>query len=151
MMALLLSGLALAGPVRAEDIVIIAHPSVALTRSIGVGEVAAIYLLRTTVWPDGHPIVPVNREIASDLRRKFTTLVLRQDPGSLAAYWNEMHFRGKFPPLVQESEQSVLAFVERVPGAVGYVSGGIPLPADVHVVARVTVPDGWSPNNGGPP
>jgi ABC-type phosphate transport system substrate-binding protein len=127
---------ALAGAVHAEELFIIANPAVEPPERFGLQEVEAIYLLRQTVWPDGTHIVPVNREATSDIRAEFTVRVLNQDNTSLARYWNEMHFQGKLPPVVQESERAMLAFIRKVPGAIGYVGGSIP-PADVRVLARV--------------
>lgn len=129
-------GLFVARPAAAQDLLIIANPSVRPPAALSVGEIAAIYLLRITHWPDGHHIVPVNREATSRLRSEFTEKVLRQQNGALAAYWNEMHFRGKLPPVVQESEEAMLAFVASVPGAIGYISAGTP-PEGVTVLARV--------------
>lgn len=130
--AVLLAGM----PARAEDILVIANPSVAVTAPVDTERIAAMYLLRVTNWPDGARIVPVNREAGSSVRTQFTALVLKQDNGSLAAYWNEMHFMGKMPPVVQQSEQAMLAFVQHVPGAIGYISAAT-APADVKVLARV--------------
>ncbi|MDB5393491.1 MAG: hypothetical protein JWM91_997 [Rhodospirillales bacterium] len=110
----------------AEQLLIIANPSVGDIAPLSLKEVAAIYLLRITAWPNGAHIVPVNREIASEVRTDFTAAVLQQDTTSLAAYWNAMHFQGKLPPVVQESELAMLAFVQRVPGAVGYISADTP-------------------------
>jgi ABC-type phosphate transport system substrate-binding protein len=120
----------------AEPLLIVANPSVGDTASLTLKDVAAIYLLRVTVWPDGTHIIPVNREVASDIRTEFSTVVLRQDTANLAAYWNEMHFQGKLPPLVQESEPAMLAFVQRVPGAIGYISAATP-PIGVKVLGHV--------------
>jgi ABC-type phosphate transport system substrate-binding protein len=47
-----------------------------------------------------------------------------------------MHFMGKMPPIVQQSEQAMLAFVRRVPGAIGYVSAAT-VPTGVKVLARI--------------
>src|SRR5579863_6333207 len=89
-------------PARADEILIIANPSVDSSTAITLNQIALIYLLRTTAWPDGSHVVPVNREATSEIRAKFTASVLREDNASLAAYWNEMHFKGKEPPVVQE-------------------------------------------------
>ena len=121
MLAILLA-LVPIGSAWAEDLLIIANPSVAVPPPLTMREIEAIYLLRITTWPDGSHIVPVNREASSEIRAKFTAEALKQDNASLAAYWNEMHFQGKLPPVVQESEPAVLAFVQRVPGAIGYIS-----------------------------
>ena len=125
------------GTARADDILIIANASVNTQVPLDTTRIAAIYLLRITTWPDGTRIVPVNREAGSDLRTQFTSDVLMQNNTSLTAYWNEMHFMGKMPPVVQQSEQAMLAFVRRVPGAIGYISAEVPPPPDVKVLARV--------------
>ena len=120
----------------AEALLVIANRSVQLAAPLSPEEIAAIYLLRLTAWPDGTHIVPVNREALSAARAAFAAKVLGGSNASLAAYWSEMHYKGRQPPVVQESEQSMLAFVQRVPGAIGYISAAT-APAGVNVVARV--------------
>ncbi len=119
----------------AEELLVIAHPGVAVS-SLSADELAEIYLLKTSSWAGGGNIVPVNREVASGARTTFSNVVLRQPSMALNAYWNQMHFKGKSPPLVQESDQAVLAFVQKVPGAVGYISAGV-VPQNVKVLAKL--------------
>ena len=125
-----------AGSARAEGFLIIASSTVHVATPLPLNEIAAIYLLRVTTWPDGSHIVPVNREVTSPIRGEFTSRVLQQNNAALAIYWNEMHFMGKMPPVVQESNQAVIAFIRNVPGAIGYISGSQP-PPDVKVLAYV--------------
>jgi ABC-type phosphate transport system substrate-binding protein len=131
-----LVGLLLATSAGAEELLIIANPSVNLATPLTLNEIAAFYLLRATSWPDGRRIVPVNREPTSEVRTKFTVIVLQQDKASLVTYWNNMHFMGQLPPVVQESEQAMLAFIQKVPGSVGYISAST-APINVKVLARV--------------
>lgn len=133
---LLLTFLAPVQAAQAARLIIIANPSVVNPPTLSLKDVAAIYLLRVTIWPDGSRIVPVNREVGSTERTDFTAMVLHQDFESLAAYWNEMHFQGKLPPVVQESEPAMLAFVRSVPGAIGYISENTPA-IGVTVLAHV--------------
>jgi len=121
---------------RAEGLLIIANPKLSVAAPVPLSQIAAIYLLRVTTWPDGSHIVPVNREAGSRIRQEFTARVLQQDNAELAIYWNEMHFQGMMPPLVQESEQAVIAFIRNVPGSIGYISESAP-PLDVKVLAYV--------------
>lgn len=132
------AGLVLARPAAADELLIIANPSVKVSRPLGINFLAAIYLLRITTWPDGTHIVPVNREAKSPVREIFTSRVLRQNRATLQAYWNEMHYRGKLPPVVQESEQAMLAFIRKVPGAVGYIDASR-VPAGVRVLGKIEV------------
>lgn len=132
---LALAGALAVSPARAEDLLVIGHPALP-SASVSNEELANIYLIKKLQWPGGLPIVPVNREAASHARARFSELVLRQAPNALAAYWNQMHFKGKLPPLIQESDAAVLAFVQNVPGAIGYVGAGS-APVNVKVLARV--------------
>ncbi len=125
-----------AGTAKADGLLIIANPSVNLAPPLSRSEIAAIYLLRVAAWPDGTHIVPVNREATSETRERFTAAILQEDSSALAAYWNEMHFMGKEPPVVQESERAMLAFVQNVPGAIGYISAST-APVNVRVLAHV--------------
>ena len=123
------------GSIWAADFVIIANPSVPLT-TITQDDLSDIYLLRTNVWDDGIRIVPVNRESGSNARSVFSARILRQQQSALSSYWEKMHYKGMTPPLVQESDKAVLAFVQRVPGAIGYVSTAIPL-KNVKILAEI--------------
>lgn len=115
-----------AGNLWAADFVVIANPSVpAIT--ITSAELSEIYLLRTNAWEDGIRIVPVNRESGSNARSEFSARILKQQQSALNTYWDKMHYKGMTPPLIQESDKAVLAFVQKVPGAIGYVSASAEL------------------------
>jgi ABC-type phosphate transport system substrate-binding protein len=124
------------GTAGAEELLIIANPSVDVPVPLPLNQIAAIYLLRITTWPDGSHIVPINREASSATRADFTDRVLGESNADLTVYWNEMHFTGKFPPVVQESQQAVIAFIRNVPGSIGYIHGAT-APAAVKIVAYV--------------
>lgn len=144
---LLLACLVAASPfrtVRASDLLVIANPAAGDIGFLSANGVAAIYLLRATTWPNGTHIVPVNRELGSAIRTEFTTDVLKQDMASLSLYWNEMHFKGKQPPLIQPSEAAMLAFVQRVPGAIGYIDAAT-APSGVKVLGRFPNPSSRTP------
>ncbi len=130
---------------RAAELWIVAHRSVPVDR-IDREELARIFLLKKTRWPDGRPIVPVNREAESQARRWFTRVVLGRSMRALIGYWNQMQFRGHMPPVVQESDAAVLGFVAHVPGAIGYVSARAGAwPPQVRVIGRIPVPEGDAP------
>jgi len=119
----------------AEGMLIIVNPSVEAA-ALSPREISAIYLLKTMAWADGSRIIPVNREATSPLREEFNGAILHQTNEALAAYWNEMHFKGRLPPVIQESDRAMLAFIRKVPGAIGYISESTE-PMDVKIVGRV--------------
>ncbi|CAG1021884.1 hypothetical protein DOJK_01308 [Patescibacteria group bacterium] len=119
-----------------NQVVIVANASLAIN-SINENELLRIYLLRQTFWSDGSPIIALNLEANSPTRDIFTTQVLKQTSSALANHWQQMHFKGKTPPLVQNSDQAILMFVEKVQGAIGYISSDTPVSNHVKVLAKL--------------
>jgi len=92
---------------------------------------AQAFLKRATAWPDGEVIRPVDLPADSGVRRRFTEDVLERTVPAVKSYWQQVIFSGRgVPPPEQDSDEAVIRYVLRNPGAVGYVSAG----ADVHAV-----------------
>jgi ABC-type phosphate transport system substrate-binding protein len=119
----------------AEGLVIVANLQVPVN-SITLEELTLIYLVQKNSWPNGMPVVPVNREAASTSRAYFSEQVFNRSPSEMSEYWNRMLFKGKVPPLVQTSEAAMLGFVRSVPGAVGYMDADHE-PSGVKVLLRL--------------
>jgi len=122
-------------PSFADEILIIASPSVPVS-TLTHEQITEIYLLKNLSWADGGRIIPVNRETSSETRARFNSTVLKQDNAELSAYWNQMHFKGRMPPVIQESDQAMVAFVQKVPGAIGYVAASTPV-GTAKIIGRV--------------
>jgi len=132
--ALLIS---LAEPLAAEELVVIVHPTRDV--SLGIDQLAQIYLKQRGRWPGGDPIVPVNRESTSAVRSQFASAVLGQTPQQLAVYWNRQYFHGVQPPATLASDEAVKRFVASEPRAIGYIRAQV-LDASVRIVLRLPEP-----------
>lgn len=132
---LIIAGVFCASLARAEELLVIASPSVPVS-SITVGQLADIYTAKKKYWGNNLQVVPVNREAASELRERFSQAVFDMSTQELGTYWNRLAFEGKLPPIIQQSDQAVLGFVRSVPGAIGYVTSG-QQPAGVKVLLRI--------------
>ena len=132
--AALVFALLATGPVGAGDtpLVVIVHPS--RTDTLGLSDLAGIYLRKRRLWHDGAPIVPLNRESGSAARETFSVRVLGSDSAHLASYWNDAYFNGIFPPAVLSSSAAVKRYVASEPQAIGYID-----PADVDDSVRVVL------------
>ncbi|HQT26285.1 MAG TPA: hypothetical protein PLK99_06770 [Burkholderiales bacterium] len=128
--------LAWAVPAHAASLLIVASPLISENR-ITVKELAEIYVMRKQDWANGIRIVPVNREVTSPEREKFSKDVFNLSPQQMADYLNRLRFQGKLPPSVQTSDQAVLNFVRSIPGAIGYVSSMDHLPKDVKILMQL--------------
>jgi ABC-type phosphate transport system substrate-binding protein len=134
-LAALLAALLSSLPIQAEGLAVIANPKVPLN-SISVEELTIIYLIQKASWPNGVSVTPVNREASSAARAFFSEQLFNRSPADMSEYWDRLRFMGKFPPLVQTSDQAILAFVRSVPGAIGYVDADQPT-AGVKVLLKL--------------
>lgn len=106
---------------------IVAHPqnpTAKLSRQL----VANLFLKELTRWDDGEAVRPVDLKADSAVRRRFSEQVLNRSVAAVKSYWQQRIFSGRgVPPPELESEQAVLGYVGKHPGAVGYVSATIPI------------------------
>jgi ABC-type phosphate transport system substrate-binding protein len=87
---------------------------------------AQAFLKRTSTWSDGETIHPVDLPGASPTRRHFSEDVLERPVAAVRSYWQQLIFSGRgLPPPELDSDEAVLRYVSKHPGAVGYVSGTI--------------------------
>jgi len=106
---------------------VIVHPSNPL-HAADRGYLADAFLKKASRWESGETIRAVDLRPDSPARRYFSESVLRRSVGAVRSYWQQRIFSGRdVPPPELESDESVLAFVAKFPGAVGYVSGAAKL------------------------
>jgi hypothetical protein len=98
-----------------------ANPTVGVARKF----LEDALLKKTTGWPSGVVIRPVDQTASSPVRRTFTDEVLHRTVPEVKSYWQQAIFAGRdVPPPELASDDDVVKFVLKYSGAVGYVSGG---------------------------
>ena len=111
----------------AAELRIVVHPSNAM-RSAAPSFLADAFLKKVTRWPSGETIRPLDQVPASPVRRLFSRSILKKTVTAVRSYWQQRIFSGRdVPPPELDSDAAVIAYVERNPGAVGYVSSGAKL------------------------
>ncbi len=116
------------------DIVVVVAKSSAVS-ALSKKELKEIYLKKQQ-FANGIKFVPINLPASSQIRASFDRVTLRMDEAELGDYWNEKHYGGVNPPMVQNSQEAVKAMVKKVPGAVGYIDESL-LDDNLKVVAIV--------------
>jgi ABC-type phosphate transport system substrate-binding protein len=82
------------------------------------------FLKKVKTWPNGETIRPVDLESESPVRQRFSEEILRRPVDAVRAYWQQNIFSGRdLPPPELDTDEDVLSYVSKYPGAVGYVSG----------------------------
>lgn len=117
-----------------DGFTLVVHASNAST-ALTADQVSRMFLRKLRTWPGGEQVMPVEPTDKSPARKAFSKQVLGKDVAAMRGYWQQMIFTGKgVPPLEKASEAEVLAYVAATPGAIGYVSAGVELPAGVKAV-----------------
>jgi ABC-type phosphate transport system substrate-binding protein len=115
---------------------VIVHPAVKGTQ-VQRATLGSIFLKQVPRWGDGTPVRPVDQSMRSPVRMAFATDVMRRPLDEVQAYWTRKMSEGVPPPPVKPSDQEVVKYVAATPGAIGYVSGTLALPAGVRALEVV--------------
>lgn len=84
---------------------------------------ADAFLKKLTRWNDLEMIRPVDLRSDDRVRQAFSHGVLKRSPAAVKYYWQQQVFSGRdVPPPELQSDDDVVEYVLRYPGAVGYVS-----------------------------
>jgi ABC-type phosphate transport system substrate-binding protein len=103
----------------AEQLVVIAHPKSPID-TLTKSQVRMIYLKKSRFWGD-IKLVALNLPPTSSLRKTFENEVLNMSNSQIDSYWIREHYKGHRPPYRVESVESMLLFVKKVEGAIGYI------------------------------
>ncbi|WP_201352864.1 hypothetical protein [Hydrogenimonas urashimensis] len=104
---------------RAEDLLVVTNPSNDIGPLDAV-QLRQIYLGKRRYWKT-LKLFPINLPPGNPLRRKFEIHLLHMTPSALDAYWMKEHYLGRRPPYRVESIESVIRFVKKLKGAIGYI------------------------------
>ena len=117
---------------RAESFRIVANNDVHVS-TLTKKEVSDLFMKKTSRWQNGTSVVPVDQQ-SGNVREEFSKTVYGKPAAAVKSYWNQQIFSGRdVPPVEKLSDAEVLSFVRATPGAVGYVSDGVPT-SGVHVI-----------------
>ena len=106
------------------DVAVIVNPANSV-KTLSVNETKAIFLGKTSKFPDGSKAVVIDQTDSSTTRSAFSDTVLGKTESQLKAYWSKRIFSGKgTPPKTVSDDAAVKKFVASTPGAIGYVDSG---------------------------
>jgi hypothetical protein len=130
-----LAALALCAPLlshAADRIVVIAHPSV---HKMDLATVQRIFMGKA-IEVDGVRVSPTNGAATLPIRQRFLAQYLQTDEDQYVAYWTVRRYVGKgTPPHEVRQTAEMIDFVNKTPGAVGYIDEA-DLQAGMNVVLR---------------
>jgi ABC-type phosphate transport system substrate-binding protein len=106
---------------------VIVHPENPLSRA-SRRMLATVFLKEVARWDDGTATRPVDLKPDSAARRHFSETVLNRSVRAVKSYWQQRIFSGRgVPPPELETDRSVVEYVTKHRGAIGYVAPGTEL------------------------
>ena len=136
---MILLGLLACASAAAGDELVIIVASDASNLSVTRPLLRDIYLKKILMDDNGRPFIPVNLPPENPLRRSLAETLFNKSAQQLQDYWNQRYFQGVAPPYVVRSQEAVLQFVAKTPGAIGYIAA-CRLDARVKPVLAIRVP-----------
>jgi hypothetical protein len=114
---------------------VIAHPDTKIA-SVDRTFLRDVFLKKATRWPGDELVRPVDHGPETAVRRKFSQDVIGRSVTAVKSYWQSLIFAGRdIPPPELDTDAQIVAYVQKHPGAIGYVSPS----ADVSGVKLLTV------------
>lgn len=88
-------------------------------------DIQNIYLIKTKVFPNGKPAIPIDQTEGADIRVEFVSKVLDKNEQQLKSYWSRLIFTGRAaPPKILSSDAEVKELVNRNVDAIGFINTG---------------------------
>jgi hypothetical protein len=79
-----------------------------------------IYLKKRRFWGE-MKLVALNLPPQNLLRKSFEKNILNMNAVQLDKYWIKEHYKGYRPPYRVETVESMILFIKKVEGAIGYI------------------------------
>lgn len=103
----------------AENLVFIVNKNTPIEH-LSADDIKSIYLKKRTFWSNVK-LTPLNLPPKNRLREQLEKRILKMDREHLQRYWMREHYLGHRLPFQVKTANSMIVFVKKVKGAVGYV------------------------------
>lgn len=103
----------------ADKFVLVTHADSPIN-TLTQAQVRMIYLKKKRFWGE-IKLVALNLPPQDLLRKTFENEILKMNSTQLDSYWIKQHYRGYRPPYRVESIESMILFIKKVEGAIGYI------------------------------
>ena len=105
----------------ADDIVAVVSAKSPVT-SLNAGQVADIFLGKTSRFPDGSQAVPIDLVEDSPARDRFYAQYTGKSPAQVKAHWSKIIFTGRGqPPRQANTPREAKQMIAENPNAIGYI------------------------------
>lgn len=106
-------------------------------QAIGAAELRRIFMKQQQTWDDGTPVAVAESTNDANVRDTFYRIILKSTVTKMTSYWVNATMTGaQAPPRAFGSPHTLLLYLARTPGGIGYVPENTVL---VPGVKRITL------------
>jgi ABC-type phosphate transport system substrate-binding protein len=107
-------------PLPAQEVAVVSAKSSVTTLS--KSQLADIFLGKTTRFPDGSQVVPIDQSEGTLARDEFYIWIAGRSAAQMKAYWSRIIFTGRGqPPKAAQSSSETKKLVAANPNSIGYI------------------------------
>jgi ABC-type phosphate transport system substrate-binding protein len=119
---LIIIGMMIMGSVFAQSYKVVVNTSNQVS-ALSAKEASDLFLKKKTKWGNGSAVMPVDLTANSPVREAFSKQIHGKSTSAVRSFWQQAAFSGSgTAPAEKESDDAVIEFVMKNPGAIGYVS-----------------------------
>jgi ABC-type phosphate transport system substrate-binding protein len=99
-------------------------------------EARKIFLAKTTNWPNKSSVSIALPSPKSSSAEPVARLIYGTRPASVQKFWLSIVFQGRAtPPYFFDTDQELIQFIQKTPGAIGAVSANTQIPQGVSIIS----------------
>jgi ABC-type phosphate transport system substrate-binding protein len=99
-------------------------------------EVRDIFRAKATTWPNKISVTIAIPSPQANAAEPVARLIYGTKPASVQKFWLLQVFQGRAtPPNFFDTDQELIQFVQKTPGAIGVISGSTPVPPALTIIS----------------
>lgn len=99
-------------------------------------EARGVFRARNSNWPNKLAVVIALPSSKSTVSEPVARLIYGTKPAAVQKFWLSLVFQGRAsPPYFFDTDQELIQFIQKTPGAIGVVSSTTPLPSNLSIIS----------------
>jgi ABC-type phosphate transport system substrate-binding protein len=99
-------------------------------------EARNIFRAKTTTWPNKVSVTIALPSPQANAAEPVARLIYGTKPASVQKFWLLQVFQGRAtPPSFFDTDQELIQFVQKTPGAIGVIAGSTPVPPTLTIIS----------------
>lgn len=105
--------------------------------SLTQSELVSIFKPKNNRWENNRPVILVLPGASSEINQQVSNQIYAKSFVAVQKYWLSLVFQGRFnAPYFFNTDEETISFIQKTPGAIGFVSPNTPVPDRLLIKIR---------------